>query len=345
MRPIHCIQRIACFVAVVTVTVVTPGVHAAFGGTCTPPGNSGKYTVTTSANLDAIPADCSVVNGSIDVGCDLVANPSCVCDVTDLISFRLVERITGYLRVEGCHNLTNLADLGNLKVIEGRTDLYDDTERVLFGFALWIHSNNGLESLGGLQNLSSVGRQADPPGRVLVRDNSQLCGTEHIDWGHVVADHARTVFDVLGNLAADGGCGSTACSPSCGCDDKCFGPTSADCQGVCNETSDRDTMIIVTVIVITLLVGVVTFFAVLCRNGRLGCRLSWYGREATVGKVPRSERDGKRGRGKGSSSVNSVEPVRRAPPPPPTQHGWAADAPPPALASTPGPRRVSETAV
>jgi hypothetical protein len=56
----------------------------------------------TQSDLDALRADCSVVQGNIDIVC------SDVDPIKTLEVFRLVEEITGYFRIEKCKYLTSL---------------------------------------------------------------------------------------------------------------------------------------------------------------------------------------------------------------------------------------------
>lgn len=175
-------------------------------------------------------------------------------------------------------------------VIEGRTALYDEADTA-YGFSIWIEGNNALTSLAGLQNLTAAGKGGDPPGRVFIGGNNNLCGGELIDWNPIVSEQRRVVYDEAGAVALSGRCSFYSCSSSCGCHTKCFGPGGGNCQGFCGDTSDTEVFTIVSVVLVTLIVGVVSFFVVLCRTNRLGCRMSCHRRHFRYGNVPDSGRN------------------------------------------------------
>mmetsp|Transcript_16287 Transcript_16287/g.42262 ORF Transcript_16287/g.42262 Transcript_16287/m.42262 type:complete len:320 (-) Transcript_16287:287-1246(-) len=269
-------MAVRLLVALAAACAIMAPAHAVVGGSCTPTG--GVYTISTDDDLDDIPADCQVVLGSIHVGC---ATAGCQCNVTHLGAFHLVERVTGYLRVEGCDALATLQGLNALKVVEGQAALFG---KAGFGngFAVWIEDNDGLGSLSGLKNLSAVGRGVTPPGRVYISGNDNLCGTELVDWDNIV-DRTRVVVDVAGTAGTSGNCAFTGCSADCGCHDRCFGPDASDCQGFCDKRTDAEVILVDSVLLATIVVAVVTLFLVLCRTQRMGCRLNVFGKEMSAG--------------------------------------------------------------
>ena len=92
-------------------------VEARVGGTCTPStgrdpppekAEDGIFFVETATDIDNLIAGCEELEGSLEVVC---ADDT----ISSLEVFRTVKFITGYLRVENCHNITDLNGFRNLQ--------------------------------------------------------------------------------------------------------------------------------------------------------------------------------------------------------------------------------------
>eukprot|EP00041_Stephanoeca_diplocostata_P000979 m.18233 g.18233 ORF g.18233 m.18233 type:complete len:367 (+) comp11407_c0_seq1:251-1351(+) len=247
---------------------------AVIGGTCIPSG--GAYSISSQATLDAIPADCLVINGSIDVFCNGDST------LVDFNAFRLVEKVTGFLRVESCPGLTNMTGFSSLKVIEGNTQY--SGPGVGNGFVLYIADNSALQDLGGLQNLTSVGKGdgSNPSfvdGRVYISQNPLLCYSLKINWRVLMGEaFERLIYVIPGAV-----CTAESCNAQCSCDDNCFGPFPQNCQGVCDGDTDTETLIIVTLVLCTVVFAVVSAFFFLYITDRCGCRLNCFGKRYQFG--------------------------------------------------------------
>ncbi|KAM9337115.1 melanoma receptor tyrosine-protein kinase [Symphorus nematophorus] len=110
-------------------------------------------------------------------------------DLAKLEYFRTVKEITGFLLIQSWpENMTSLSVFENLQIIRGRTT------RNLHSFL--VLNTNHLRSLG-LHSLKEVSA-----GRVLLRDNSQLCYTGPVQWSHLFRSSDQ-VFNMRNNAPSD----------------------------------------------------------------------------------------------------------------------------------------------
>lgn len=242
------------------------------GGSC----DLGSSIFTSQAQLDSIKADCSLINGNVNIQC----TPQ--NEITSLKALRLIERITGYLRIVGCSRLSDFAPLRNLKAIDGNS-LHTEAG-VGSGFAVYIADNSALKTLNGLQNLTSVGKNSPAPlhGRVYISQNPQLCWSRHLNWRMVFGPKwTRFVYENIGTSCV----GVAQCHSSCTCG-YCVGPGSNDCIGTCEDFSDAETLIVVTLILIIIIVGTVGVFLFLYVTDRCGCRIQHYSKTWFIGHFP-----------------------------------------------------------
>lgn len=245
------------------------------GGACVPP----TSIITSQADLDSFRADCSEINGSLNIEC---SDPPLITDVTNLEALRLLSKISGFLRIVGCASLTNLTHLSNLQSVEGR--MLATEEGVGDGFAVVISNNNGLTSLNGLQNLTSVGEGTPAPfhSRIYVSGNSNLCHTSTVNWELLLGKSwSRFVYENAGSLCT----GDALCSSACTCE-HCVGPTADDCQGVCGDGDDLIAVIIVSVVSVLILVATLAIFGYLYVTDRCGIKCQCFSRKVFLGFVP-----------------------------------------------------------
>lgn len=248
---------------------------AYIGGVCIPP----NRTISAQATLDGFRADCSEILGNIDIEC---SNPAQASDVHSLEALRMVGKISGYFRIVGCPGLRNFSHLSNLRAIEGRQLHFEPG--VGGGYAVFISNNAGLLTLNGLQNLTSIGKNAPTPyhARVYISQNPQLCWSATVNWKGLLGDRwSRFVYENIGSTCT----GAKVCSDACSCN-RCVGPTSGDCQGVCEDYSDWETLVIISFVGAMILFATGSVFVYLYVTNRCGVRCVWFGRKIYVGFVP-----------------------------------------------------------
>eukprot|EP00043_Microstomoeca_roanoka_P004151 m.47911 g.47911 ORF g.47911 m.47911 type:complete len:329 (-) comp12359_c0_seq1:178-1164(-) len=265
----------ACMIAALMVLACIARTHAISGGICTPTtgrstspplyAEDGIFYVQTAADIDRLIADCTTLDGSLAIVC---ADQS----ISSLEVFNSVEEITGYLRIEGCHNLTDLHGFRNLQSIKGNV-LYNIPDQQQ-GFALLIRNNDGLTSLRGLDRLQKVsGPGRLGLGRVGVMLNDNLCYADKVNWQRVVGQSLYwRVLDIVAPATAI--CATASCHSSCACG-TCFGPEEADCQTRCEADDTRSRTIILAVLLFCLFFGILVITLWMCVTNRCGCRLRW----------------------------------------------------------------------
>lgn len=265
-------MKVFLTVLVFVLVVGKQQVDAIVGGECIV-----SSVLRTQSDLDSIKADCTRIVGSLNLECEENSEDP----ITSLEVFRLVEEITGFLRVERCSQLVNLEPgFGNLKAIHGET-LYT-APGVGDGFGLYVVQNSALTSLGGLQNLTAVaGNRTRGYGRVYIVQNELLCGTDKIDWLVVAGENwQRAVYELEGEEA---NCQSYSCSTACSCD-LCVGPGDTHCQGICASTGSERDVLIITTLTLVMIVSIILFiFAGLYVTDRCGCKMKCYGRRLHFG--------------------------------------------------------------
>ncbi|EGD80791.1 hypothetical protein PTSG_01379 [Salpingoeca rosetta] len=307
--------RCLCLLVVVVVVAVVLGgggggglVWAKPGGVCTPStgrepapprAEDGIFFVQTAEDIDNLVADCTTLDGSLEVVCS-------DSSISSLEVFHTVTEVTGYVRIEGCHNLTDLNGLRNLNKIDGST-LYDIPNQQQ-GFALLIRNNDALMSLHGLNNLRQVsGPGSLGLGRVGVLLNEDLCYADAVDWSRVVGhDLVYRVLDTTASSPTT--CASAACHSACSCG-SCFGPEKEDCQNRCTAKSSRNTYIVIAVVVFCLVFGVAVWALWMCVTNRCGCRLRFKSNTYQLGVL----KDSGRRMSQLSSKRGSVSTMQRDP--------------------------------
>lgn len=246
--------------------------------------------------IDGLKADCTRVKGSVNIECNATSQ------VTSLEAFRLIEEITGFLRIEGCNGLENFEPgFENLKAIHG--EILYTAPGVGDGFALYLSQNSGLLSLGGLQNLTSVaGNRTRGLGRAYIVQNDQLCWASKMDWLVAAGDNwRRAVYEIPGTETECDGSQYT-CHESCSCD-LCTGPLEKHCQGLCTGTSSEADVLTVTTLALLMVIAVIVFiFGVLFVTDRCGCKLRYYSLKIHFG-IEETERH-KRVRQKDNFSID-----------------------------------------
>ncbi|XP_053715073.1 melanoma receptor tyrosine-protein kinase-like isoform X2 [Synchiropus splendidus] len=145
-------------------------------------------------------------------------------DPAKLDYFRSVKEITGFLLIQSWpHNLTSLSVFENLEMIRGRTTRAQHSLAVVRAPSLqWL----GLRSL---QHVSA--------GRVMLKDNPQLCYTSQAQWTHLFSSPDQ--FVTLRNIAPRDDCErrNRTCHPQCS-DLGCWGPGPHMCV-TCRHFSRR----------------------------------------------------------------------------------------------------------
>lgn len=134
---------------------------------------SGDLTVTTQAEIDALPINYTHITGKLDIlGGD--------GDISDLSKFSNLKDIGGRLLIQDCPLLTNLTGLDALEII-GSASIQE----------LAIRRMDGLVSLDGLQSLKEVSR------RIGVWENPVLQTLEGLNNLEIIRDNMVSESDGL----------------------------------------------------------------------------------------------------------------------------------------------------
>jgi len=249
--------------------------NAIVGGAC----DLGNDTQISQAQLDSIRADCSLIEGNVDIQC------TAQNEISSLKALRQVERITGYLRIVGCSRLTDLSSLWNLKAVDG--SWLHEEPGVGSGFAIYIADNANLKSLNGFQNLTSIGKTSPYPlkGRVYISQNPELCWADKLNWRMIFGDtYIRFVYENVGTNCV----GEKICDAQCSCG-HCVGPNVIDCIGTCESFNDNETVLLVTLVVVIIVVGLVGAFLFLYVTDRCGCRVQHNAKTWFIGHFPSTD--------------------------------------------------------
>lgn len=263
---------------------------AKVGGDCA---INATQVLKTQSDLDSIRADCKKIVGNLDIQC------ADTDEIANFEVFRMVEEITGYLRVEKCQQVENF-ELGfqNLKAIHG--DELLSIPGLGDGFSMYIVENAKLTTLGGFQNITTIegvvpgsqqvvaygpettgkneSQKGNPSqkgkGRVYIAQNEELCYTTKMDWLTIVGPSwRRAVYEITGQNT---NCARKQCHKSCSCD-LCSGPSESQCQGMClGNGSDHDAMVMTTMALMCMVTTILAIFISLYLTDRCGLRLRYF---------------------------------------------------------------------
>ncbi|KAM9337473.1 melanoma receptor tyrosine-protein kinase-like [Symphorus nematophorus] len=177
-----------------------------------------KAMAVNSSNIESF-RNCTKINGDVSIIETSFAGDGHYkippMDPAKLEYFRTVKEITGFLLIQSWpENMTSLSVFENLQIIRGRTTRNHHS--------LAVVRANHLHSLG-LRSLKEVSA-----GRVVLKDNSELCYTGPVKWSRLFRSSDQ-VFNTRNNAPSDV-CErqNQTCDTEC-TDEGCWGPGPTMC--------------------------------------------------------------------------------------------------------------------
>lgn len=197
---------------------------------------TGDLTVTTQAEIDALPEKYTHITGRLDIY---------GADINDLSKFSDLRDIGRRLLIQDCPLITDLTGLSSLEAI-GSLDANEE---------LVIRRMEGLTTLNGLQSLTSVGRRVgirqNPAlttleglnNLVSIGENKITIGDDDCDDtdGEDLGNDALTDYCALGSLLSNIGVSALEAGGSCIVNNATFNPTLQDiADGNCTSVYSGD---------------------------------------------------------------------------------------------------------